>query len=250
MKQQQLEQQRSEQRQLEKKKELKQQKKLEQQQRMEAQKKLEQEKKAEFREKLKQQQLKSQKRLERKIKEEEGKSLPSFLLEFKPAYFYLQDKTLRNIYGKSVFMALLELNQQIMNEWYLYLDSGYSRFHGNVASADITQTLVTVSLGLKYTWPVVKFVWLYAKLGPTWFYSKSKLDAACAYPWVQKISIKKTYGFKSGIGGLIYLTNRFYLDLFMSYLYGKKTFLDPTSNKHLKVWLGGVEAGIGLGYGF
>ncbi len=179
------------------------------------------------------------------------KPLKGFLLEFKPAVFYYQDSTIRHIYGKFAFMAILEMDQSIKHNVHIYLAPGYARSNGKVAStADIDWLLVPISAGLKYVYPVSSYAYLYAKLGPTWFYAKSKMNNHSSYPWVQRISIAKVWGCNVGIGGLVHLGHNFYLDLFFNYLYGKDSFLDPNSNTRIKLYTGGLESLVGLGYKF
>ena len=179
------------------------------------------------------------------------KHLKGFLLEFKPAAFYFQDDTIRHIFGKFAFMAILEMDHSIKKHFHAYLSAGYASSHGKVAhTADIAWLLVPISIGLKYVRPVASYAYFYAKLGPTWFYAKSKLDNHNAYPWVQRVSIKRIWGCNMGVGGLIKLNKHFYLDLFFNYLYGKDSFIDPNSNIRINFWVGGLEGLVGLGYKF
>ncbi len=172
-----------------------------------------------------------------------------FLIEIKPAYFYFQDATFRHTYDNGGCLTSLEADVRLIQDLRLWAEVGYLYKSGHVKSAYNAKTNITfvpLSLGLRYFVNLPNGVHLYAKIGPNWCYCKTKQD----YAYVPRKVTKKVFGATFGIGGLIYLAKDFYLDIFSSYYYDKKTFTDPTSNLRIKRYFGGNTIGLGVGYQF
>lgn len=184
-----------------------------------------------------------------KKQKQKNERVSLFLIEIKPAYFYFQDNTFRHIYGHGACLTSFEADIRLKQDLRIWAEAGYLYKTGHVKSAYNAKakiTLVPVSFGLKYFVNLPKGIHIYAKIGPNWYYCKTKQN----YAYVPSKITKKGYGATFGIGGLIYVGKDFYLDLFSNYLYDKKEFTDPTSNSRIKRYFGGATAGLGIGYQF
>lgn len=177
-----------------------------------------------------------------------------FLVEIKGAYLYYQDKAFRKIFDNGNFLLTVGFDSKIYKNLHGWLDVGYLHGKGKpwiigesefiIDDYDTSINFVPLSFGLKYQHKIIRNVSLYAKIGPNWFYINNKNE----YPYVDRKISKNGWGFTTGIGSIIDLNKCIALDLFIDYLYCKKSFLDCNSNK--KVFLGGVAFGAGLGYKF
>lgn len=172
-------------------------------------------------------------------------------LTFKPAYFWPQDSVYRDIY-KGGYMSLFELCYKISHGIGFWTEVGY--FHKNeyVTSVNIVSptsvTQVPLSLGLNYTYCAASWLDIYFKIGPNWLYTKTWVDI----PGLQKTVVKNTFGGTFGLGGKIDLTCGWNLELFVNYLYDRKEIKSDNNNyfKSYKIYLGGIQTGVGLGYNF
>ncbi|MBI5346939.1 MAG: outer membrane beta-barrel protein [Chlamydiae bacterium] len=171
-------------------------------------------------------------------------SMKGSILEIKPAYFHFQDPHLRSIFGNSAFMITGEYDHSLSNRLHIYADASYLQKEGTLHKykTDAIITLIPLSIGLKYIYPYMSHLFFYGKAGPNWFYLRAKQQ----YPFVKEVDTKNGFGATLGTGSLIFISKTFFFDLFVNYLYDKKTFLDPNSNFNIKMYAGGFEVGLGF----
>jgi hypothetical protein len=173
-----------------------------------------------------------------------------FTLEFKPSYFYFQDKTFRKIFNDEAFLAIFGFDAKFYKYLHTWLDIGYLHDTGFVIEAEDAKTsifFIPVSIGLKYQLKVNSNVSLYAKIAPNWFYVKEIIKN---YPFINSKVTKNGFGYTTGIGSFINISKCFALDFFIDYLYSRKKFNDANSRLSLKVYSGGLAFGAGIGYKF
>jgi len=169
----------------------------------------------------------------------------SLTFEVKPTYFYPQDKVFRSIYGTNHFMMNFELDQKVYNYFHLFLEVGYLNDNGVVKAvdADTEVTLVPLTFGAKFIYNMDKWN-LYGKIGPNWVWAKAEDH----YPTVKEKVTKNVFGGTIGVGAFYQVSPKILLDLFVNYLYDRKTFRD--NDLRIKIYGGGLQAGFGLGYTF
>jgi hypothetical protein len=181
-----------------------------------------------------------------KCKKRRGK----FTFAFKPAYFWPQEKNrYRGIY-KGGFIPLVEMGYVAKNGLGPFLEVGYFHKKAHKTSADFRArtkvTQVPLSLGLKYTFCIISCWDFYMKIGPNWLYTKTEVNI----PHLKYTVTKNTFGGTFGLGNKIYIFKSLFLELFANYLYDKKKIHDRDSGETFRVYLGGIQAGGGLGVAF
>ena len=169
---------------------------------------------------------------------------------FKPAYFWPQEKVrYRGIY-KGGFIPLIETCYIAKNGLGPFLEVGYFRKKAHKTSVDVrarTKVVqVPLSLGLKYTFCITSCLDFYIKMGPNWLYTKTDVNI----PGLKRTITKNTFGGTFGLGSKIYIFKYLFLELFTNYLYDKKKNHDRDSGETFRVYLGGIQAGGGLGFSF
>lgn len=191
-----------------------------------------------------------QKNNEKMLPKKKIKKQRKFTFAFKPAYFWPQEKKrYRGIY-KGGFTPLIETCYITKNGPGVFLEVGYFYKKTHKTSVDInaktTVLQVPLSLGLIHTFCIASRLDFYLKVGPNWLYTKTYL----AIPGMKHTVIKNTFGATFGTGIKIHLFKHFFLELFSNYLYDKKKINDRDSGESFKVYLGGIQAGGGIGYSF
>jgi len=178
--------------------------------------------------------------------EKKQKTKNVFTFTFKPSYFWPQSKIYRGIYTGG-FLPLIETCYIAKNGVGTFLEVGYFYKKTHKTSLNINSRVeivqVPLSLGLSYTFYITSFLDFYLKIGPNWVYTKTKVDI----PDIKHTVIKNTFGGTFGLGGKIHISKHLFLELFSDYLYDKKKVNDRDSGESVKVYLGGIQAGGGLG---
>jgi hypothetical protein len=166
-------------------------------------------------------------------------------LEYKPAYFYPQDKVFRDIYSGG-YITLGEIGYFVNCNYFLWLESGYFRKEGTINGIDLnvksTITQVPLALGLGYAYQIKPRFDMYVKIAPNYLYTNTSQKSPFLEP---KIS-KHTAGVTFGLGGKIKFS-WFLVDLFANYRYDKKTVHDYISDITFHRYLGGFDFGVGIG---
>ena len=175
------------------------------------------------------------------------KEITGLSFAFKPAYFWPQDKVFRNIYDGG-FIALGEMCYDMYYGLNLFFEIGYFYKGDRVTSIEITSDTtveqIPISLGLNYIIKCNDAFSLYFKVAPHYLYTHTKIYI----PNLDESVVKHTFGGTFGFGGKIFVGKGFFLEPFVNYLYDKRKITD--SGETFKVWLGGIQAGLGLGFRF
>ena len=171
-----------------------------------------------------------------------------FLLEFKPAYFFYQDKNLKDIFGTGTYISIFDISFRLYKKIYSYMEIGYLRDTGKVENANNAKTKIEflpISLGFKCVQPIIPNWDVYAKIGPNWMYIKNTTN----YQYI-KNQYRNNWGATFGIGSIITFYNKFTVNLFADYFYNKNDFTDNNNNLTMKVYSGGLALGVGVGLVF
>jgi len=181
-------------------------------------------------------------------KEEEQKKENDYLFEVKPSYFYFHDNTARDLYNKGGFMISLEFHGRIYENlfWFSELGFLYKDGHDYNLDTDTDIFLMPLSFGLKGIYSINNFIQLYAKIAPNWVWVTTWDD----YPFFDSSKSRSTFGASFGIGAIFFPVENCAIDLFVGFLYDKKTFKDKAQNIKFSRYFGGMPFGIGLGYSF
>lgn len=175
-------------------------------------------------------------------------SKDNFLFEIKTSYFVFQDDTARKVYSGGTFMPSLEGNYRLYKNLHLFSEAAFLYKDGTTedVNSKATLILVPISLGLKPIFDVTDQVKIYFKAAPNWYYVREKLK----YPFLKRSKSETGFGATFGVGTLKYLSCSWVLDIFVNYLYDRKTIRDSTSDIKFKRYIGGFQAGAGIGYSF
>lgn len=179
------------------------------------------------------------------VSAEPGK--PIGFVSFKPSYFYPQDKNFRHLY-KGGYLPLGEIGFMLPKRFFLSVEGGCFHKRKRLTSADLTfstsVTVVPLSLYAGYIFAQGSFWDLYAKAGPNAVYAKTHITV----PGLPSNKREWTFGGSFGAGAKFYFYRGFFVELFLNYLYDKKEIHD--SGDRFSVYMGGLQAGGGLGYRF
>ena len=83
-------------------------------------------------------------------------------------------------------------------------------------------------------------------MAPTYFILKTKQE----WPYVKSKDSKNGLGATFGFGSMYFVTDTLLVDLFLDYLYAKRTYIDDNSQVEIKLYAGGLIGGIGIGLRF
>lgn len=168
--------------------------------------------------------------------------------EIKPSCLLFQDNTFKHIFGHANFMIGAEAGCSMSRFFHLFAEIEYLYANGHTQTEQIPTSLqiMPVSIGFKGVYPINSIVDLYAKLGPNWIYVKEISD----YQYFQHNDHKDTFGVTSGTGLIVHVLEKFSLDFFTHYIYGKKHYTDQYSNTKIKRYFGGFQLGIGLAFSY
>jgi len=162
-------------------------------------------------------------------------------LEVRSAAFYHASSRFRGIYGKVSGCYQLEASTPItpcLEEW-VNFDWFTKRGH-SIGLHDPTRvSIINVSWGVKYPFPVTECISMYAGIGASfskiWLHNKSEF-------FHERVS-RLTFGalLKSGIN--YHISKCFFIDFFADYLYQPDVY-------RTHVDIGGLKLGVGLGTKF
>jgi len=187
-----------------------------------------------------------QKKLKSNAKQNAKESI-GLSLAFKPAYFWPQDKVYRDIYDGG-FTGLVEICYDMYHGLNLFCEIGYFYKKDRITSIDTTSSTIVeqvpLSLGLNYIYAFNDVFSLYVKMSPNYLYTHTKVYI----PHLQEKVAKHTFGGTFGFGGRIFLIDEIFFEPFMNYLLDKRKITD--GGETFRVWLGGIQVGLGLGFYF
>lgn len=175
------------------------------------------------------------------------KTRPLGFVSFKPSYFYPQDKNFRRLYNGG-YLTLAELGFVLNKRGFLSMEAGCFHKNERISGIDLhldsSVMVVPLSLYLGYIVAKGSFWDLYAKAGPNLVYGKTDISI----PGLPNVEHKWTFGGSFGCGSKFYFPDGVFIEVFLNYLYDKKKIHD--SGDHFSVYVGGLQAGGGLGYRF
>ena len=178
----------------------------------------------------------------------QGKKENDYLFEVKPAYFYFNDNTARDIYGKGGFMPSLEWHGRIYDVLFWFFETGvlYKDGHNYQTNTDCDILLFPMSLGFKLLYSIRDDIQIYGKIAPNWIYVKTWSD----YGYLKKEKSDNQFGATFGIGLTFLPHPNCAIDFFAGYLFNRETIKDKEYDLKFKRYFGGFPFGIGLGYSF
>jgi len=171
-----------------------------------------------------------------------------YLFEVKPAFFYFNDNTARELYGKGGFMPSLEWHGRIYDVLFWFLETGvlYKDGHNYHVDTDCDVLLFPISFGFKAICSIRHDIQFYGKIAPNWIYSKTWSE----YEHHKKEKSENTFGATFGVGFVFLPHPNCTIDFFAGYLFDRKTIKHTEYNHKFKRYLGGFPFGIGVGYSF
>ena len=160
----------------------------------------------------------------------------SVYLKVSGSYFYPSDSSFQDIYGGGMQFGG-ELGFKVWDRLDLWVDAGFFSKKGELTFTreETKLRIIPVASGLRYR---LTSGTLNAYLG-----------AGVAYFVFHEENVIGTvnsggFGFKGKVGAFIVVTKGLLLDVFVNYTYGKMTPADFSIN------VGGIEAGLGIGFEF
>lgn len=177
------------------------------------------------------------------------------LVEFKLGYFHYSDKHLRDVYGNGTLDAALSFTYPIWGNFncYLAVESIHSHHHGTAKFDKIRLGMYPISLGAQYAYPISSAVDYYVTLGPQFIFYHQKTHRST----IANRMDKNGFGGFANTGFMFHFLPHFTFDIFAQYSYRvvhyqnieiDQPFLDQF--KGLRLQIGGVFIGAGLGYLF
>lgn len=160
-------------------------------------------------------------------------------VEVRGALFFPSSSLFKEIYGNTGGCIQLEADTSFCGGWGIWSNLDWLSKKGkSVGFKDPTRvSLSTIGLGVKYSYDFFSCYSLYLGVGPTlgtiWLKNKP-------FHHTEKVC-KTTVGALVKTGVLYNLNERFFLDVFVDYLYQPMHF-----EKHVNV--GGFKTGAGIGY--
>lgn len=157
-------------------------------------------------------------------------------IECKGGYFYPSEEAFKDIYGGG-FSFGGEISVKVIQNLSIWAGGSYFTKKGKLTftQEDTEIKLIPIGSGLKYEFQIGKFA-PYLGLGVNYYQYKESNPLG-------EVS-KNEIGYIGRTGAYIHVSNHFVIDLFLNYSYCE---IQPAD---LKINIGGVEAGIGIGYEF
>ncbi len=168
-------------------------------------------------------------------------------IEGKLSYFRPNSSVLRNIFSEWMPLYQVEGVAKVWKDFHIWASVGY--LHKNGRSLEGHQStsiqLVPVTLGLEYLIHFSNCSTGYLGLGPRYFCTKITNRSH----FVHRHDLKNGLGGAFRVGGLIYFTPHFLLDLCIDYSIKefKPGHSSSTIQRH-ELNLSGLSLGVGLGY--
>lgn len=159
------------------------------------------------------------------------------MVELKGSYFHPSERAFRDIYGGGLMYGG-EVSIRAWKRFYVWLGaSSFSKKGELTFTKEETKLRITpIGGGIKYLYPLKEKIDIYGGLGIN-RYSYEEEN------FLGKAS-KSGWGAVLRAGGLIKVKKGFIIDVFINYSYCRMKPADYRIN------IGGIEAGIGLGYKF
>jgi len=159
------------------------------------------------------------------------------IIEVKAAYFNPSEQAFKDIYGGGRMFGG-EVSVGIFEGFSLWLGGSYLTRDGVLTFTQEETKLEIMPLGggIKYFFPMLKIAHLYAGVGVNYYAYKEENPIGNV--------IKGGIGYLGKIGILIKVFKGLMLDAFVNYSYCKMMPADYEIN------IGGIEAGVGLGFRF
>ena len=183
-----------------------------------------------------------------------NKYIPSYSLQIGPAIgiFHSHDNLYRNIHNEATLTYILQIQLRMKALVAIWSDIGFFMNDGKMQNThevtgqfhDIDIYHLTCGLGLKMHSNINKHFNVFAKLGPNIMAIWCKRNYIYLPKTTEKICIGATTG--CGFEGLI--KNNWYMNIFVDYLYNRKSFDMAVETRQVNI--GGILCGIGLNYKF
>ncbi len=157
-------------------------------------------------------------------------------IEIKGGYFYPSEKAFKDIYGGG-FSIGGEISVGVLKNLSIWVGGNYFTKKGKLTftQEDTEIKLIPIGGGLKYEFPTGKFA-PYLGLGVNYYlYEESNPLGDVS---------KGGLGYIGKIGSYVKVTGGLLVDLYVNYSYCK---IKPAD---FKINIGGIEAGVGMGYSF
>jgi len=166
-------------------------------------------------------------------------SCKSNSISLRSAYFYPTGKLERKIYDNPIFDIELEGFHPLSHKWGLYLNASYLEKSGRSDGLNLKtkMRIVPINIGIEYIYDLTDKASFYIGIGP----SLNVISLHDSNPIGRRHTNKCCFGASTKSGFYYDLSNHFFADLFVDYLYIPAGFKN-TSN------VGGLRAGIGIGF--
>ena len=166
-----------------------------------------------------------------------GMARAGVMFEVKRAYFSPTEEAFKDIYGGG-WTTGGEISVGIFGGIHLWIGGSYFTKTGELTFTleETTVKIMPIGGGVKYYFPLLKIVSLYAGAGVNYYSYKEENPIGTA--------TKGGLGFLGTVGILVKVFKGLFLDAFGTYSSCKMQPADFEIN------IGGIEAGVGLGYRF
>lgn len=176
----------------------------------------------------------------------------AFTVDVKYAAFFPLNSRVSNIYGWALPQFTLEGNVLFCKSWAIWLDGSYIFGNGHAVGGGSNKThlsLVPITLGVKYFFPVCASTDFYVGLGASY----SFLNTRDHSDYVHEKTSSNHVGGIVKTGFIYYYCDGFFLEGFLNYMYQQfyfpKTTDDPFVYRN-DVDLSSLQLGIGIGWTF
>ncbi len=155
-------------------------------------------------------------------------------------YYFIADSTYKDIYGNGNIMVGGSVSYEISRNLELRGELNYFRDKGKMTltKEKITFTIIPIVCALRYKVIELNKQTVYLGAGLNYYYYREKLP-----PRFKEVD-DATMGYHFEIGSCLNLSQRFYMDFDLRYIFAKASAYEE------KMKLGGIRAGIGIGYDF
>lgn len=169
-------------------------------------------------------------------------SAGSFSISFTGNYLSPSDDDYKDIYGSSVFFPELKLGYKIFNNFYLW--AGYGMFSATGETPELKEETKSnqnfLSFGAGYNGDFTKKLGYIVELGAVSIsYKEEAMELEIS---------KKAFGFRADVGLVYNISSTFFAVVSAGYMSASDTI--TVEGEDVKVKLGGVKGGIGVGIKF